>query len=109
MQYNLTAELNSYQNRLVKQYHQQKPMFCIQIIIIIIIILIIKQRLSFEDIFRLSISQIKNINKKQAIYKYGINCVITFDVRRKQLLILGDLCFFSSPVVLRVDLACFRR
>ena len=68
MQYNLTAELNSYQNRLVKQYHQQKPMFCIQIIIIIIII-IIKQRLSFEDIFRLSISQIKNINKKQAIYK----------------------------------------
>ena len=67
MQYNLTAELNSYQNRLVKQYHQQKPMFCIQIIIIIIII--IKQRLSFEDIFRLSISQIKNINKKQAIYK----------------------------------------
>ena len=109
MQYNLTAELNSYQNRLVKQYHQQKPMFCIQIIIIIIIILIIKQRLSFEDIFRLSISQIKNINKKQAIYKYGINCVITFDVRRKQLLILGDLCFFSSPVVLRVDLACSRR
>ena len=107
MQYNLTAELNSYQNRLVKQYHQQKPMFCIQIIIIII--LIIKQRLSFEDIFRLSISQIKNINKKQAIYKYGINCVITFDVRRKQLLILGDLCFFSSPVVLRVDLACSRR
>ena len=68
MQYNVTAELNSYQNRLVKQYHQQKPMFCIQIIIIIIII-IIKQRLSFEDIFRLSISQIKNINKKQAIYK----------------------------------------
>ena len=67
MQYNVTAELNSYQNRLVKQYHQQKPMFCIQIIIIIIII--IKQRLSFEDIFRLSISQIKNINKKQAIYK----------------------------------------
>ena len=66
MQYNVTAELNSYQNRLVKQYHQQKPMFCIQIIIIIIII---KQRLSFEDIFRLSISQIKNINKKQAIYK----------------------------------------
>ena len=66
MQYNLTAELSSYQNRLVKQYHQQKPMFCIQIIIIIIII---KQRLSFEDIFRLSISQIKNINKKQAIYK----------------------------------------
>ena len=66
MQYNLTAELNSYQNRLVKQYHQQKPMFCIQIIIIIIII---KQRLSFEDTFRLSISQIKNINKKQAIYK----------------------------------------
>ena len=65
MQYNVTAELNSYQNRLVKQYHQQKPMFCIQIIIIIII----KQRLSFEDIFRLSISQIKNINKKQAIYK----------------------------------------
>lgn len=63
MQYNVTAELNSYQNRLVKQYHQQKPMFCIQIIIII------KQRLSFEDIFRLSISQIKNINKKQAIYK----------------------------------------
>ena len=108
MQYNLTAELNSYQNRLVKQYHQQKPMFCIQIIIIIII-LIIKQRLSFEDIFRLSISQIKNINKKQAIYKYGIDCVITFDVRRKQLLILGDLCFFSSPVVLRVDLACSRR
>ena len=108
MQYNLTAELNSYQNRLVKQYHQQKPMFCIQIIIIIII-LIIKQRLSFEDIFRLSISQIKNINKKQAIYKYGINCVITFNVRRKQHLILGDLCFFSSPVVLRVDLACSRR
>ena len=69
MQYNVTAELNSYQNRLVKQYHQQKPMFCIQIIIIIIIIIIIKQRLSFEDIFRLSISQIKNINKKQAIYK----------------------------------------
>ena len=69
MQYNVTAELNSYQNRLVKQYHQQKPMFCIQIIIIIIIIVIIKQRLSFEDIFRLSISQIKNINKKQAIYK----------------------------------------
>ena len=67
MQYNVTAELNSYQNRLVKQYHQQKPMFCIQIIIIIIII--IKQRLSFEDIFRLSISQIKNINKKQVIYK----------------------------------------
>ena len=66
MQYNVTAELNSYQNRLVKQYHQQKPMFCIQIIIIIIII---KQRLSFEDIFRLSISQIKNINKKQVIYK----------------------------------------
>ena len=66
MQYNLTAELSSYQNRLVKQYHQQKPMFCIQIIIIIIII---KQRLSFEDIFRLSISQIKNINKRQAIYK----------------------------------------
>ena len=31
--------------------------------------MIIKQRLSFEDIFRLSISQIKNINKKQAIYK----------------------------------------
>ena len=74
MQYNVTAELNSYQNRLVKQYHQQKPMFCIQIIIIIIIIIviiiiIIKQRLSFEDIFRLSISQIKNINKKQAIFK----------------------------------------
>ena len=80
MQYNVTAELNSYQNRLVKQYHQQKPMFCFQIIIIIIIIIIIviiiiiiiiiiKQRLSFEDIFRLSISQIKNINKKQAIYK----------------------------------------
>ena len=67
MQYNLTAELNSYQNRLVKQYHQQKPMFCIQIIIIIII-LIIKQRLSFEDIFRLSISPIENINKKQAVY-----------------------------------------
>ena len=67
MQYNLTAELSSYQNRLVKQYHQQKPMFCIQIIIIIIII--IKQGLSFEDIFRLSISQIKNINKRQAIYK----------------------------------------
>ena len=69
MQYNLTAKLSSYQNRLVKQYHQQKPMYCIQIIIIIIIIIIIKQRLSFEDIFRLSISQIKNINKKQAIYK----------------------------------------
>ena len=69
MQYNLTAELNSYQNRLVKQYQQQKPMFCIQIIIIIIIIIIIKQRLSFEDIFRMSISQIENINKKQAIYK----------------------------------------